>query len=570
MRHSIPLRYHAAAVELKRCGAGALSSGYTVAFRFIRLCLCAAAMANGTRASEIVILHTADVHGHVFNAGLCGEAREEGGLLRCAALVKSVRKSSPDAVLLDIGDVFQGTAESRRSRGLLVAEIISAMDYDGLVPGNHEFDWGIEALLKFYEKAGAKVLAADIFTADAAHFTQAGLWPASQQQDLRPPGFQPFFVKNIQGARLAVIGLSNQHMPRWFKPESLGQWLFFDSIEAIRGILNSVRAAKPDIIVLAVHQGYRDWGDNPANRINEIAANFPEFTAIIGAHTHNAAPMEEINGVLYTQAPPYARSLGKITITFDVKRKRIVRRHAELLPADAAVPPEPELAARCEKVRRQTEEYLDETIGSAACDHSPAPVSPGQSRIQSLIAAAVAERTGADAVLHGALADAALYAGKVRMRDVWRVLPYENNIGVARLTADEIEEILAENSRYYNSPQFRGVYGLTYRLAFDSRLPRISDVSIGGRPAERGGRRYTIAFNSFDLASAGDRLPRLREITERPASALRDTGWDTRQIVIDYITAHPDFDILNVPPAAGAVVAPDTAVRPERERKKSN
>lgn len=550
---------------MKQCRACALFVGYKVASRFISLCLCAAAMAAGTSASEIVILHTADIHGHVFNSGLCGEARHAGGLLRCAALIKSVRRKYPDAVLLDIGDVFQGTAESRSTSGLLVAEIVNAMKYDGLVVGNHEFDWGVESLWKFYEKAGAKVLAADIFTAEAAHFTHTGLWPASNQHDLRPPGFQPFFIKNIQGARLAVIGLSNQHMPRWFKPDTLGNLLFFDSIAAVRGALTSVRTAKPDIVILAVHQGYRDWGDNPANRINEIAANFPELTAIIGAHTHNAVPMEEINGILYTQAPPYGSSLGKIKIDFDVKQKRIIRRHAELLPADVSVPPEPELAARYDKVRRQTEEYLDEAIGSAACDHSPAPASAGQSRVQSLIASAVAARTGADAVLHGALADATIYAGKVRMRDVWRVVPYENNIGVANITADEIVEILAENSRYYNSPQFRGVYGLTYRLSFDGRLPRISDVRIGGRPAEHGGRRYKIAFNSFDLASAGDRLPRLREITERPASALRDTGLDTRQIVIDYIAGHPDFDVLNTPPAAGAIVLPGRTSRRARE-----
>jgi len=319
------------------------------------------------------------------------------------------------------------------------------------------------------------------------------------------------------------------------------------------------------VIVLAVHQGYRDWGDNPANRINEIAANFPELTAIIGAHSHAPLPMEEINGILYTQTEPYARSLGKLTINFDLKERRIVSRRAELLPADAAVAPEPALLARYGGPRADTEAYLDRVVGAAACDHTPAPVSPGQSRMQSLIAAAIAERTGAEAVLHGHLADAALFAGPVRMRDIWRAVPYENSIGVADLTAEEIAEILEENSRYYNSPQFRGVYGMTYRITFDSRYPRISDIQIGGQPAAPAPRRYKIAFNSFDLASAGDRLPRLRAITEKPSSALHDTGLDTRQIVIDYIASHPDFDILNVPPAAGAIVPSGRSFRRERE-----
>ena len=513
------------------------------------------ALAADAREIRIEILHTADVHGNVFSSGLSGDERRRGGLLRCATLVAAVRAGNPHAVLLDIGDLFQGTAESLRTRGMLVADVVKSMRYDGLVIGNHEFDWGAAALWSFYQRAGVPVLAADIFTAEAAPAVKAGLWPEAGNRSLRPDAIQPFFIRNIQGVRLAVIGLSNPHMPHWFKPDMLGNLVFLDSVVALRGIMPKVREAKPDILVLAVHQGYRDWGDNPANAINRIAANFPELTAIIGAHSHVAMPAEEINGVLYTQTEPYASSLGKLTVTFDLARRQITGRRAELLPADAAVPPDPRLLEEFGQVRAESAADLDQIIGTAACDHTADPVTPGQSRVQSLIAAAVAERTGADVVLHGTLTASAIYAGAVRVRDVWRIVPYENTIGVAQLTLEELGAILAENSRYFNSPQFRGVYGATYRLDFAEQQPRISAVKIQGA-AEPGGRRYPVAFNSFDLASAGDRFPLLREITERPGSRLADTGLDTRQIVMDYIARHPDFDILSIPPESGAMVSP--------------
>ncbi|MGI6087349.1 MAG: bifunctional metallophosphatase/5'-nucleotidase [Kiritimatiellia bacterium] len=529
-----------------------------------RLYLCVIALAAITHANEVVILYTADVHGCVFNSGLCGEARDSGGLLRCAALIEDVRKRNPDVVLLDLGDLFQGTAESYLTRGLLVAEIVKSMRYDGLVVGNHEFDWGIETLWKFYERAETQVLAADIFTAPPAHSERAGSQPPIHGRSLRPQGIRPYFIKQINGVRLAVIGLSNPHMPHWFKPEVLKDLFFSDSSAAIRSVLPEVRAARPDVIVLAVHQGFRDWGDNPANNINKIAAGFPELTAIIGAHTHNSIPMEEINGILYTQAGPYARSLGKLTIDFDLKTRRIVNRKAELLSADASVMPSSEMLSRYSRHREDTGRYLNQVIGTAACEHPGTPVTPGQSRVQSLITTAIAERTGAEVVLHGCLTDATLFAGPVCMRDIWRVVPYENSIGVADLTREEIVVILKENSRYYNSSQFRGVYGMTYCITFDGNGDScISDIRIGGQPAEPPPRRYKIAFNSFDLASAGNRLPRLREITEKPSSMLRNTGLETRQIVIDYVANHPDFDILNVPPAAGAM---DLSKRPSRRK----
>ena len=223
MRHTISVCDHAPAIELKRS---------VICAKFI-LCLCVVALAAATRASEIVILYTADVHGCVFNSGLCGEARDSGGLLRCASLIEDIKKRKPDAVLLDLGDLFQGTAESYLTRGLLVAEIVKSMRYDGLVVGNHEFDWGLETLYKFYERAETQVLAADIFTASPAQSGKS----LTNGRSFRPPKIRPYFIKQINGARLAVIGLSNPHMPHWFKPELLGGLSFSDSVSAIRDIL---------------------------------------------------------------------------------------------------------------------------------------------------------------------------------------------------------------------------------------------------------------------------------------------------------------------------------------------
>ncbi len=502
----------------------------------------------------IEILHTTDIHGHVFSAGLTDPDLVSGGLLRCASLIERVRDRNPNALLLDCGDVFQGTAESYLTRGLLVAQIVKRLRYNALVVGNHEFDWGSEALWNFYRTAETPVLAADIFYPAAQTLPPGSLWSAAPPLQLRPAVIQPFLLFEIERVRVVVVGLSNPHMPHWFKPAVLDNLVFFDSVETLRGLMPRLRLLKPDILILAVHQGYRTWGDNPANNINRIAANFPELTVILGAHSHAAIEAAEINGILYSQTAPHGRGVGHVRIKFDTQKRRILKRQAKILPAEANIPFSENLGQDFLANQKTTEVYLNAQVGIAACEHNASEITPGQSRIQSLLAAAIAEKTGADLVFHGTLAAAAILPGPVTMRDVWRVVPYENTIGLAKLTEEEIKAILIENSKFVKTAQFRGVWGLTYQLSLEP-APAVDKLNFNCPKAK--GKRYTVAFNSFDLASAGGRLPELRQITSEPRSNLQDTGLETRQILVDYLAKHLNFDILHIPPRAGAVLLND-------------
>ena len=120
-------------------------------------------LAAGLAAREVpvTILHTADLHGRVAT-----DRPEGGGLLRCAAAIRSARSRDARALLVDVGDLFQGSAESFLSEGRVVAECVRALGYDALVPGNHEFDAGLDFLRRFYDQAGTPVLAADLRNAD--------------------------------------------------------------------------------------------------------------------------------------------------------------------------------------------------------------------------------------------------------------------------------------------------------------------------------------------------------------------------------------------------------------------
>lgn len=505
--------------------------------------------ALAAREVPITLLHTADVHGHV--AAVSSDSAPGGGLLRCATRIAEIRQRDANVILVDCGDLIQGAPESFLTGNRIIVEAAQHLRYDALVPGNHEFDGGVDALRRFYEDVKLPVLAANI---------QAARQPAL-------PGAIPFLCKDVDGIRVAIVGLTTPLIPLWSRPRLLGDVTFEDSLSALRRVMPLIRAQKPDILVLAVHQGWREWGDDPANQINAIARAFPDFDVILGAHTHQAVKWKSVNGVAYTQAGCYGLWLGVVRLVCDAQTRQIKSKHIQLLAVDAGVAPDKNLEERVAKPLLATTQYLGREVGVATVEHKSTSRVPGQSAIQTLLAAAIVERVQADVVIHRALSSAALRAGRITMRDVWRIVPYDNYIGVAYLTLDEIRQILEENSDLFKSREFRGVYGLTYDLIPKaSPGARVSNIRLTGnawsverkqkmdageRPAEGGAeRRVRVAFNSHDMASAGGRLLRLRAILDQSTSRLEEyPDVDTRAAVLAYLRAHQSLAVTAAPGA---------------------
>lgn len=513
---------------------------------------CVFAVLCSAREIEINLLHTTDLHGHLDPVAVNGGKERSGqsasvarvaagGLLRCATIINKIRAQETNVVLIDCGDLFQGGAESYLTRGAVMTKAVKHLRYDALVVGNHEFDWGIERLRALYQEAEIPVLSAGI-TALASR--------RSGPENKTLPRAQPFLVRQIDGVKLVIIGLTNPLIPMWSRPRLLGDLQFPKTLDALRAALEQARKIKPDILVLAAHQGWRQWGDDQANKINSIAKSFPDFDLIIGAHTHQAIEAQEVSRIVYTQAGCYGLWLGKVLLRYDSSRRKLTGIKPQLIAVEADTPPDAELEGLVADELWSAKSYLRQKVGNSEREITAEEKTPGQSEVQTLIAAAISEAVGADVIFHGSLSSATLPRGIVRMADVWRIVPYENTIGKAWLTLAEMKEILEENSRYYGKDQFRGVHGITYEL--NPRAPlgkRVSNLCLNNGRAIKNDEKISFAVNSYDLASAGGRLPRLREIMERPGSRLDETDKDTRAAVIEYIEKHSPLKIEAVPGA---------------------
>ncbi|MBM3859787.1 MAG: bifunctional metallophosphatase/5'-nucleotidase [Verrucomicrobia bacterium] len=461
------------------------------------------------REVRITVLHTTDLHGQVEN------------LARCATLIHQTRASEQNVLLVDNGDTIQGTAVSWLTGGEVMIRLMNALRYDAWVLGNHEFDWGLAKLTNCIAQAAMPVLAANA----------VGL-----------ARVEPYIIREVDGVKVAVMGLTTPGIPNWSRPRLIPGLQFAGSVETLRRIVPAARKAGAQLFVLVVHQGYKERGDDHANQIRAIAERFPELEVIIGGHSHREFHGLRIGQSLYTQAGFHGRRLGRVDLVFDTEKRKVVSRRSRTLSSEETVGPDQALMSLAREDLERAQRYLATPLGEAAEDISPRGGPKRETPIHDLICRAIAaalEQRGVkvDAVVHGLLSARELLAkGPVTIADVWRIVPYENTVGVAQLRPSQLREILDENAEKHGKPEFRGIWGIRWR--FDPRAEtgkrtlelRRADGAVIGE-----GEQLAVAFNSYELASGGLRWPTLREIADLPGTKLMEYDIGTREALAELI-----------------------------------
>src|SRR5437870_1627876 len=238
----------------------------------------------------ISILHTTDLHGHILPTADYNGNSDYGGLARCAAQIRQWRRQNSNSILIDVGDVYQGTEVSLRNKGTLMIDLFNHLKYDAWIVGNHEFDWGVETFLNVLAKSAMPVLAANISLDGAA---------AGDFRDAKHPfaKVQPYALKEIAGIKIAIIGVATPGMPFWFRPEFIRGFDFRYPVEFVRQAIAKAKSEGANAIVLAGHMGLkpRTGGDDFANNVGSLTTEFPDAAVFIAGHTHQPVPSRTTN-----------------------------------------------------------------------------------------------------------------------------------------------------------------------------------------------------------------------------------------------------------------------------------
>ena len=269
---------------------------------------------------HITILHTNDVHSHIDPFPATDERNlNKGGVSRRAALIESIRTENPNTLLLDAGDIFQGTPYFNYFGGELEFKLMSMLRYDAATIGNHDFDNGIEGLYRQLPNARFKFLSANY------DFTNT----------IMDGQVAPYHVFVRDGIRIGIFGLgielSGLVTKRLYK-----ETVYLNPIERAQDMSRQLKQEEQcDLVICLSHLGYRYRNTQTPSDVM-LAANTEDIDLIIGGHTHTFLDKPEVHlnrkekEVLINQVGCYGINLGRIDFYFD-NRKRTATEGTSIL-----------------------------------------------------------------------------------------------------------------------------------------------------------------------------------------------------------------------------------------------
>ncbi|MBP8942521.1 MAG: metallophosphatase [Saprospiraceae bacterium] len=255
---------------------------------------------------KITILHTNDVHSRIDPFPMDGSRLQGlGGVSARASMIKSVRKTEPNVLLLDSGDIFQGTPYFNLYKGEIEMKTMTALGYDASTIGNHDFDGGLDLLKKQLQYASFPLVNSNY-----------------QFKDTPMEGVaKDYIVKNIDGVRIGIFGLGIEL--KGLVPDALaGNTVYQDPVTKGNQTSKYLKdEIKCDYIICLSHLGYQYKDQKISDR--SIAPLLSHVDLILGGHTHTfldkafITKNKEGNPLVINQVGWGGTMLGRIDIEFE-------------------------------------------------------------------------------------------------------------------------------------------------------------------------------------------------------------------------------------------------------------
>ncbi|TVQ66485.1 MAG: hypothetical protein EA363_12915 [Balneolaceae bacterium] len=484
----------------------------------------ASPLAEGDTVS-ITVMATADVHGRVRAWDYYRDQEEPRyALSKVATLVDSVRAAHEHTLLLDAGDWLQGNPFAEyfamhdpQNRHYPFLAATDHMDYDAIVLGNHEFNFGLEYLNRQIEMTDTPVIGANIY-----------------HRGTEEPAYPPYIFREIAGLRIAIVGLTTPGSAVWDRPRVEGILDFADGLEAAHRFVQEVRDEhRADVVIILAHTGLDggtsyhrdDLGDENFGRA--VGEEVPGVDLLVLGHTHRAIDDVVLEGadgreVGVIQPGRWASHLG--VAEMDVVRQQDgTIRVVSISTANhsvAEVDEHPGIIALTREAHEDVVAFVTEPMAMTDDEWSARDSRKKDTPIIDLIQTVQKEQTGAQLSAAAAFNTSVSFGpGPITRGDISLLYPYYNTLYKMQITGEQIRSFLEHTSQYYTTEtdeegnpvvnrgwpgfNFDMLAGVTYVLDLRNHPgERVTKLMYNGEPVD-GDDQFTIAINSYRAEGGG-------------------------------------------------------------------
>ena len=511
---------------------------------------------------NIKILGTSDIHGRVVPWSYGADVEDKSGsYAQIATYVKDVRKNNKNVVLVDVGDAIQDNQvdvfakDKKYYKDHPIPKVLNEMKYDIFVLGNHEFNFGMEALDEILKDIKAKKLTANFYY---------------KKNDKRYIDATTIIEKD--GVKLGIIGLSTP-MSAKFEEDTgnLKDMKFTSPTEEARTQVEKLKAKGVDAIIVIAHMGIENENKIPDTGMRDVINAVDGIDVVIAGHMHKDVPSETIKNTLITEPHRYGTVVSEVDLTFDINDKKEVK----LVKKESKTVPVKELEAdkKIEEIYKPYHEKLRElnnvVIGQTANEMVPQETKHGVSAafskdtgLSSFINDVEQHYSGADVVTFSFdHQKARMNKGDIKKKDIIFNYRYAGgDVTVYELTGKQLKEYMEWSANYfdtiqpgdteyrYNAERKKSKYvtydifgGVNYKI--DLRNPqgsKIVDLTLADGKPVTDDMKLKVGMNSYRFAQLngkggiweGQQIPVL---WESKVAMGREKG-TIQNMMIDYIT----------------------------------
>ncbi len=440
------------------------------------------ALADQPKDVHLTILHTNDTHGHLlpfdmpetFDPGSelsrLPARRNIGGAARRATLIKQYRKKLGSHLLvIDAGDICDGTPFSTEYHGDADAAAMNAIGYDLACPGNHEFNNPLEQARNLKSTMKFPVICANV-----------------RAKNQGKPIYIPYTVKEVDGVKIAFLGLLTYSARTY--PAASNDLIMEKPIDVARRIVPELRK-QANLVVAVTHIGLEED--------EQMAREVPGIDVIVGGHSHtmlskpvcvipqSAGTVTDAKGTVIVQDYQYGCTLGKLDLTIHRSENNtwsVAKYDGRLLGITSSIPEDKETAAVVDRFWQPISAKYAEVLTRATGDFTK---KGRDSAEYHLVADAIRSEIGVEFDLeNGGGVRAYLTRGPVTMGDLANLDPFINTIVTFEITGKLLKRILLERHPH--------VSGIRYAVDDD----KLVEASVNGKPIEDD-RTYKGSTNSY-------------------------------------------------------------------------